>query len=187
MKHGRNILLISLLLSLVWAVAGCGPSNSTGPSSSPAASVEIKPSNPDGTVYKAVSENFAFVTYPTKLLVQDGQKCIQFHFEVLNKSDEDYKEFSAAVVINEAMDPYLASGITPLEFKEVNMAATGKEKLETYECRGVNVTLQQFLSTDPDLDVKEVESLAGTFDIRLKWKGGTEEYTFTQPVLNELP
>lgn len=200
MKRTGTVLLLALLLSLVLAFSGCGtakpdsgsapnPSSASDSSSTP---FEVKPSKPDGIIYDDLSENFVFIIYPTQLLIDDGRKNIQYNFEVVNQSDRDYKDFSASVVMNEALDPYLAAGAVPLSFKGVDVAAVNKKDLGTYECRGVSVSLQQLLSDEEfmkeaKLDYKEIEPLAKTFDLVLKWNGGTEQHSFTQAVINDLP
>ena len=182
----KTIIMISILFLLFCFLSGCGKDSNTISDSN----IQLNKSN--GTIYDDVSPNFIFTIYPTRLISEDGQKMINYSFEVVNNSEQDYKNFLATVVMNDQLDQYIAAGVAPLEYTGVDIAAKSKTNLAPNEGRGVALNFKQLLSDEQfmyeaGLNYKDVVSLAEDFQILVKWDGGEETHKFTQVVINELP
>lgn len=178
------ILILSILLTSI--LTGC--TNRLHDGETPNV---LTISNPDGKIYNEISDNFIFIVYPTKLIVDEGTKNILFDIEVRNNSNVDYKNFTVSIVMNSELDQYIAAGVAPLEFTGVDVASKSKSNLQPGECRGVTLKHQQLLSDDQfmkeaGLEYKDIEKLAEEFEIVVKWDGGSESYSFTNEVINEL-
>lgn len=185
MKISKKILIILAIL-LASIISGCTYDIQKSENQN-----EIVLSSPDGKIYDKVSDNFIFVVYPTKLIVDEGRKNILYDIEVRNNSNVDYKKLSVSIVMNSELDQYIAAGVAPLEFTGVDVASKSKSILQPGECRGITLKFQQLLSDDQfmkeaGLEYKDIEKLAEEFEIVVKWDGGSESYKFTNVVKNEL-
>lgn len=187
-SKNKHILILILILTILLASMFTGCTHSIYDSESPDVSAM---SNPDGKIYDKVSDNFIIVLYPTKLIVDEGNKNILYDIEVRNNSNVDYKNFSVSIVMNSELDQYVAAGVAPLEFTGVDVASKSKSNLQPGECRGITLKCQQLLSDDQfmkeaGLEYKDIENLAEEFEVLIKWDGGSESYKFTNSVINEL-
>ncbi len=170
-KHGAisTILLLILCLRLV-ACAGETPLQ-------PATAAPAPDGQAGGVVLDDISQRFRFTLFPARVTRDAEGEYIAYRLVIENKTEELYRKLRVKVLLNPGLDPYLAAGAVPIEFRAVDFLPKSQSPSDHLPdgARGLDLAMRQALAGEDrmrgaQLDRKAVPGLAGSLTLELRWQ-----------------
>lgn len=171
-----------LLTLVVLALVGCTASPPVDDARTPVAA--------DGVVREDLSDRFTLTLYPTTVYEDESGTYLSFRATIVNRSSEEYRDFSATVVLDPELDQYLAAGVEPMPVMGVDIFPDGAPELaDGTGGRGMELVVDELVSdraflADAGLDAGEIHELGEAVTLRLRWDGGEETLSYTAPVVD---
>ncbi len=195
-RFGYRILLAGMVLALLVCGVGCELIFDYDYENGIVGMLSDRDSTQDaklgeGKGYPDMSEHFDFTVYPAHMIMDMGGKNIEYSFDIVNKSDQSFKDFSLTVLPNDEIGRYLKQGVLPMEGTPFMLSPQGVEPTEDFWCTGVSMSCSWILSNDKileeqGLNAADAPEAGGAFELLLKWDGGEERHRFTVDVVDEL-
>lgn len=144
-----------------------------------------------GKLYKEISRNFDIVVYPVKITYdEEKHQCIDYAFNVFNKTEKIYRNFEAILRLDNGMEKYIHSGTIVFPPQRMDLYPKNQIKSES-DVWGINVAHSSVIfqpSEMKELGIvrKDMIPIAGIMKLQLEWDDGSEYYEFCVDVIDEM-